>query len=317
MKVSIIVPVYNSEKYLDKCLDSLINQTLSDIEFIIVNDGSLDKSENIIKEYRKKDKRIKLINKENGGQASARNLGLKEASGEFIMFIDSDDYVSLDMCEVAYNVAKKGYDIVCMDYYIVKDGVISYANAFKDKESGKISTKEYLFSGAGPCNKIYNRLFLINNKFAFPLGITYEDYAAIPALAKFNPKVYYLKYANFYYVQHDGSTMRSKEYKKSYEDIFPATDFLYSNLSNSNLEEELEGLITYHLLYLGSLNFYKFGRFEQINKIADYMRKHFPKWKNNKYIKSFKLKDKILLKLFYRKRYGLIKFIQKIKRCIR
>lgn len=315
-KISIIVPVYNSEKYLNKCLNSLIEQTLDDIEIVVVNDGSSDNSENIIMNYMANDKRIKLINKENGGQASARNLGLKEAGGEFIMFIDSDDYVSLDMCEVAYNIARKGYDIVCMDYYIVKDDVISYANAFK-KESSEISIKEYLFSGAGPCNKIYNRLFLINNKFAFPVGITYEDYAVIPALAKFAPKVYYLKYANFYYVQHDGSTMRSKEYKKSYEDIFPATDFLYSNLSNSNLDEELEGLITYHLLYLGSLNFYKFGRFEQIDKISDYMRKHFPKWKNNKYIKSFKLKDKILLKLFYRKRYGLIKFIQKIKRCIR
>lgn len=317
IKVSIIVPVYNSEKYLKKCLDSLVNQTLDDIEIIVINDGSSDNSEKIITNYQINDSRIKLINKKNGGQASARNLGLKVACGEYVIFIDSDDYAQLNMCEEAYNIAKQGYDIVCMDYYLVQDETVNYSKMLNDIKSREITTKEYLFAGAGPCNKIYSRMFLVNNEFAFPEGITYEDYAAIPSLARFNPKVYYLNYANFYYVQHTVSTMRSREYKKSYEDIFPATDFLYSNLCNSNLDEELEGLITYHLLYLGSLNFYKFGRLEQIDKISDYMRKHFPKWKNNKYIKSFKLKDKILLKLFYRKRYGLIKFIQKIKRCIR
>ena len=90
-KISVIVPVYNQEKNLDKCMDSLINQSLKDIEFIFVNDGSTDDSEKVILKYQKNDKRIKLISKKNGGQASARNLGLKYAKGEYISFVDSDD----------------------------------------------------------------------------------------------------------------------------------------------------------------------------------------------------------------------------------
>lgn len=316
-KISIIVPVYNSEKYLNKCLNSLIEQTLDDIEIVVVNDGSSDNSENIIKNYMAKDKRIKLINKKNGGQASARNLGLRKANGDYIIFIDSDDYAELDMCEKSYNIAKEGYDIVCMDYYLVRKNSNTYSKILKDSNSREISVKEYLFGGAGPCNKIYNRLFLIHNNFMFPEGITYEDYAAIPSLAKFNPKVYYLNYANFYYVQHDASTMRSTVYKKSYEDIFPATDFLYNNLKGRNLDEELECLITYHLLYLGSLNFYRFGKYGQIDKIADYMKSHFPKWNKNKYIKDFTFKERVLLNLFSHKKYCLIKFGQKIKRCLK
>ena len=96
-KVSVIIPVYNTSKYLDKCIDSLVNQTLDDIEFIMVNDGSTDNSKEIIEKWVKKDKRIKLYNKENGGQASARNLGLTKAEGEYIAFLDSDDYISYDM----------------------------------------------------------------------------------------------------------------------------------------------------------------------------------------------------------------------------
>ena len=90
-KVSVIIPVYNVEDYLEKCLDSVINQTLKDIEIIVVNDGSPDNSQKIIDEYKKKDKRIISIMKENGGQASARNLGIKKARGEFLCFVDSDD----------------------------------------------------------------------------------------------------------------------------------------------------------------------------------------------------------------------------------
>ena len=315
-KVSIIIPVYNSEKYLRKCLDSLVKQTLEDIEIIMVNDGSTDKSEEIIKCYMD-DKRIVLINKENGGQASARNLGLTKAHGDYIIFIDSDDYVNLDMCEKAYEAAQGKYDIVCMDYYTVKGDSKKYLKILDDKQTGEISVKEYLFSGVGPCNKMYKAQFLLDNGFAFPLGITYEDYAVIPSLGKYNPKVYYLNYANFYYVFHESSTMQSKTYKKSFEDIFKATDFLYNSLIDTDLKEELEFLIIHHLLYLGSLNFYKYEKFDQIDKISEYMRKHFPKWRKNKYMKKFTKKEKLLLYLFYHKKYRFILLGQKIKRCIK
>ena len=105
-KISIIVPVYNTEKYLSKCLNSLIKQTYKDIEIIVVNDGSKDKSLEIAKKFAKQDNRIKVFNKENGGLSSARNFGIEKASGEYIGFVDSDDYIKENMFEILYNMIK-------------------------------------------------------------------------------------------------------------------------------------------------------------------------------------------------------------------
>ena len=103
--VSVIVPIHNSEKYLRACLDSLINQSLKEIEIICINDGSTDKSELILDEYKSKDKRIIVINQNNSGQSSARNKGIKIAQGEYIGFVDSDDFIDLNYYEKLYNYA--------------------------------------------------------------------------------------------------------------------------------------------------------------------------------------------------------------------
>ena len=116
-KVSISVPVYNTEKYLRQCLDSLINQTLQDIEIIVVNDGSTDSSESICKEYAEKDSRIKLVSKENGGLASARQAALEISTGEYFCACDSDDWTEQTMYEELYNKAvETGADVVMCDY---------------------------------------------------------------------------------------------------------------------------------------------------------------------------------------------------------
>ncbi len=311
-KVSIIVPVYNSEKYLKKCLDSLVNQTLKDIEIIVVNDGSTDQSQSIIKKYASQDKRVKLINKKNGGQASARNLGLAQAKGEYIIFIDSDDYAEEDMCEKMHQAILKGYDIAVSDYYIVSEQGRKY-NKVSSCTEGEISLQDYLMTAVCPWNKIYKTSFLIDNKFTFPEGIIYEDYASIPTLVNYNPKVYYLAKAFVNYVYTESSTMRSDIYKEKYENIFIATDYLYENLVDPKYKEELEYLISYHFLYLGALNFYRFEKYEQLNKIADFMRDKFPKWTKNKYIQTKSFKTKVLMYLFYHKKYSLIRFIQKLK----
>ena len=101
-QISIIVPVYNVEKYLSRCIDSILNQTFDDFELILIDDGSPDHSGAICDDYAKKDNRILVIHKENGGLSDARNAGINIASGEYIMFVDSDDYISKDMCEILY-----------------------------------------------------------------------------------------------------------------------------------------------------------------------------------------------------------------------
>jgi len=119
VNVSIIVPVYNVEKYLEKCLESIINQTLKNLEIICVNDGSTDNSLQILEDYAKKDQRIKIINKKNRGSGAAKNTGMKNASGEYIGFVDSDDWVDLAMFEKLYNRAKsQKSDMVMCPIYI-------------------------------------------------------------------------------------------------------------------------------------------------------------------------------------------------------
>ena len=105
-KISVIIPVFNSSLYLDHCLSTVVNQTLKDIEIILIDDGSTDDSLNVIKNYAKKYNNIKYTSKENEGQAIARNIGIQMSSGEFITFIDSDDYIELNMLEKLYNIAK-------------------------------------------------------------------------------------------------------------------------------------------------------------------------------------------------------------------
>lgn len=118
-KVSIIIPVYNAEKFLNKCLDSVINQTFKDIEIVCVNDGSKDNSLNILKEYQKKDNRIVIIDKANQGVSAARNDGIRKSTGEYITFVDSDDWLELDAIECVYNsITEKNVDVVKFNCYI-------------------------------------------------------------------------------------------------------------------------------------------------------------------------------------------------------
>lgn len=214
IKVSVIVPVYNCEKYLKKCLDSLVNQTLKDIEIICVNDGSTDNSGRILEEYN--DKRIKIINKENGGQSSARNIGIDIAKGEYIGFVDSDDWVDLDFFEKLYNTAKK-YDadiavtgIIRMRpsetgrYLMVIDKETVSDDYFTKLRLSDIPDKSYIW------NKIYKTAELKKYNLKFPEGKIYEDIYLVPRM------LYYLKTlatvpdTYYYYLRRKGSTVTSK-----------------------------------------------------------------------------------------------------------
>ena len=117
MKISVIIPVYNVEKYLKRCLDSVINQTYKNLEIILIDDGSTDKSGNICDEYAAKDKRIIVIHKENGGLSDARNKGLDICTGDYISFIDSDDWIENGFYEYVVNNVKDN-DLLIFDYYI-------------------------------------------------------------------------------------------------------------------------------------------------------------------------------------------------------
>ena len=183
-KVSILVPVYNVEKYLRKCLDSLVNQTLKDIEIICINDGSTDLSKAILEEYQNKDKRIKVINKQNTGYGDSMNIGLNEATGEYIGILESDDFAEINMFEQLYKIAKK------FDCEVVKSDWYDYwTEKNESRKSGKIPAgkanritnaqidKSLLKILPAIWSAIYKREFLEKNQIRFlpTKGASYQD----------------------------------------------------------------------------------------------------------------------------------------------
>lgn len=180
---SIIVPVYNVERYINECLDSLMNQTYKNIEIIVINDGSSDSSLSLIEEYSRIDDRIRVIDQKNMGLGYTRNVGIDNAKGDFILFIDSDDYISLNTCEEIEKILSSNdeIDIIVLGRYRFADGV--YMQDHVSKEQTYFETGEsYLLHcvqnecfTASSCNKVFRRSFLKKNKLRFDSGILYED----------------------------------------------------------------------------------------------------------------------------------------------
>ena len=311
-KISVIVPVYNVENYLSKCLDSLLKQTFDDFEIILINDGSTDNSLNIINQY--KDKRIKLINKKNEGQAIARNFGIKKASGEFIMFVDSDDYVDKDILKISYNNAiQANADIVCFDSYLVADGIIENNQIKKIKSDD--DKKNFILNQSGPCFMLIKTNIIKDNNLFFPKLNAYEDIALVPSYGLFAKKIIFINDKLYYYVIRSGSTMNQIEYSSKLEQIFDAMKNLSKIFKEKKVFKkyysELEYLYIEHLLHGGGLRFLKFKKHDQIKKINKTITSEFPNWKNNFYYKKQPFKYRVMCELLFKEKFKLINLLKR------
>lgn len=224
IKYSFIVPVYNTEKYLKKCLDSLVNQTYKDFEIIVVNDGSTDKSSNIISKYQKKYKNIIVIDKENEGLSMARNRGVQKSSGKYIIFVDSDDYVSNKLLE---EVDKKIDDSDILRFQIATEDE-NYIKINEYHEEGFESMcgydafkylSSYHFVEPAWCYVI-RKNYYIENKFSFKKGVYHEDFGLIPYVIYKARKVKSIDFIGYYYIQRNGSIMNNNDYKKTVKKAF-------------------------------------------------------------------------------------------------
>lgn len=247
VKVSVIVPVYNVEPYLDKCLNGLVNQTLKDIEIIVVNDGATDNSQQIIDRYAKQYDNVISLVKQNGGLSDARNYGIPYATGEYIGFIDSDDFMEYDMFEVLYKKAKED------DSDIVECNLRHTYSDSEDIEIGKeiYDKKEMIMFGRSVVwNKIYKREWLINSKVLFPKGLIYEDVNFFVKLVPFINRYSYVEPAPIHYVQR-GSSINNKSSLKTLQilDILnDIVEFYKKNGFYDEYEDALELLFTRILL---------------------------------------------------------------------
>lgn len=246
VKVSIIIPVYNVEQYISQCLDSLINQTLQEIEIICINDGSKDNSLNILNDYAKKDSRIKIINKKNEGLSCARNDGLKAASGEYIGYVDSDDWVAEDFYEKLFIAAKK-YNADIAAGNIVRCGKLVRKYRIKyEKEELLTDGLEKLKAAQIPkynyvWNKIYKRESLLKLDIPFPAGKVYEDIRWSIKVIYYLENLVTVPESNYYYRKNQNSIVSvTKKSEKNMKDGDEAVDIMVQFAQEHNLTEILK-----------------------------------------------------------------------------
>ena len=255
IKVSVIVPIYNVEEYINKCVDSILNQTFKEFELILVDDGSTDNSGNICDTYKSIDDRVRVIHKSNGGLSDARNSGIEAATGEFLYFIDGDDFIHEDTLESMYNsIIKTNSDIaVCnmIRYY----GETDTEKFYNPVEKMKVLDENYRFETLrqpSVCNKMFKSILFNNIKF--PLKKYYEDTFVYHELL-FKAKRLVLTGKDSYYYRSRRGSIISEGYNKKYFDFIEAVYLRALFLDKNNVHDYADE--AYLHLYSSLVNAYK------------------------------------------------------------
>ena len=318
-KVSVIVPFYNVEGYIEKCLETLVSQTLEDIEIILVNDGSKDKSIEIVNKFLKMyPEKLVYLEKENGGLSDARNYAINYAKGEYIAFLDSDDYVEKDMYEKMYELAKKeNSDMVECNFYW------EYPNKIKEDigitYNGKNEMLEKIRVVAW--NKLIKREILISSKVQFPKGYRYEDVEFTYKLIPYIETVSFLKKPCVHYIQRQGSISNSQNERT--KEIFDVLEHVIEYYKEKDIyekyKEELEYVYIRYAFCSSLLRIVKIENAglqkELLNLTWEKVNNTFPNWKKNKILKKGKGLKNIYLKTInqftYRIYTTILSIIQK------
>ena len=324
-RISVIIPIYNAEKYLNKCLDSLINQTYKNLEIVLINDGSKDKSLEIMKEYKKKDKRIIIIDKKNTGVSDTRNIGINKSTGKYIMFIDADDYIESDYVELMYNELKnKKYDLVISGNKVVDNNYKVINNMLYTNKNTKLTWKkiEKDFINTLYFSQIWkiliDRDIIITNNIKFDKNLSYgEDMLFIYNLLHKSNNFGYLAYCGYNYYQSNDSVTHK-------QDISKVDKYIKDNLYIFNYfrKEMKDDKLIYNRLY-SKYNI-------SMLKLVDYKYKDFKKYCkyykevlelnriNIKEIDYENKKNRLLIYLLSKKLYLIyyliIKMYKRIKR---
>lgn len=247
-KISIVVPVYNVSQYIRQCLDSIVKQTYTNLEIILVDDGSTDDSGDICDEYAKNDIRIKVIHKENGGISSARNAGIKNATGKYIGFVDSDDWIDINMYSKLYkNIKNENAQISCCNRLLVysnvqkKYGTTSYYEVMNSKRAIELMCT-YGYIGMSVYTKLYERELF--NKIEFPIGKKSEDVFIIYKLVDKASTIVYDATPLYYYRQRTGSITTTKNINL---DIIDASKGLMNYVENKY--PDIKSIVTNNYIY--------------------------------------------------------------------
>lgn len=310
--ISIIIPIYNVEKYLEKCLDSILNQTYKNLEIILIDDGSTDNSPNICNSYCEKDKRIKIIHKNNEGVSSARNKGIELSKGKYIVFIDSDDYVSNEHIEVLYDcIISNNVDLVISNLIDISEDGIILNN--EEKESFLMNKDQCLKELLSEdnfyhlcCGNIYRKDLLEKIRFNCKYRIA-EDLDFLYRYIKQINSAYFLSKNTYYYLKREGSATNSI-YSEKWNDELKICNFIISEMVE--LENNFHKYAKRKYIRLNINQAYRF----KLNKNQTKILKNNIKIYKNEMFNSKLFDNKEKLKIFLLlKSYYLFKIVSNIK----
>lgn len=306
-KVSVIIPVYNAEKYLNKCISSVANQTMKDIEIIAINDGSTDNSLNILDELSLKYKgKLKIYSKENGGAGSARNIGIENASGEFIKFVDADDYLKADILEKMYTIAKEhNVSLVRGNYQTIigpfkMEDKCSWSDIKENQIVDVRQNKNYIVTETpGVGNKLIKRSVI--GDLRFTEKTKWEDLAIMPVVIANSEKVFHMDEPVYNYRVNMNTTIKDFINKiPNILDIIKCVDNIEKQMSLKGLSEEykdqIESLYILHTLFRVEntmlwVNFPHNKKEIVISSLLGILDAKYPNWEENKIVELYRTKN--------------------------
>lgn len=306
-KVSVIIPVYNAEKYLNQCISSIANQTLKDVEIIAVNDGSTDNSLNVLDQLSERYKgKLKVFSKENGGAGSARNIGIENASGEFINFVDADDYLNVNILEKMYNIAKEhGVSLVRGNYQTIL-GPIKMEDkcSWSDINGSQIvdvrQNKDYIVTETpGIGNKLISRDLI--GDLRFPEKTKWEDLAIIPVVVASSEKLFHIDEPIYNYRINMNTTIKDFINKiPNILDVIKCVENIDVKMKERGLSEEyknqIESLYILHTLFRVEnamlwVNFPHDKKEIVVSSLLGILDAKYPNWQENKIVELYKTKN--------------------------
>ena len=321
-KASVIVPVYKVEEYLEKCVQSILAQTERDFELILVDDGSPDRCGALCDSLAQTDPRIRVIHQENQGLGGARNTGIREARGDWLLLVDSDDWIEPKILEKAMEAGlREEADLVMFAFRTVDEqgrelGVFR-EDMPKERGIGLQEHKEALLTAPCAWNKLYRRSFFRGTGLAYPPRVWYEDLRTTPKLMAKAGRMVFLDEVGYNYLQRQGSIMKSANLERNRE-ILDAFDDLLPWFRKEGLFEayrrELEYLAVFHVYLTAGVRVALADRKSPLlRELAAYVEERFPGWRQNPYLPKLGGKRRLLVSLLQKKWYWAVSLLFKLK----
>lgn len=324
-EVSVIVPVYNVARYLSKCVDSILAQSFSDFDLILIDDGSTDTSGEICDAYaRRYPERIAVVHQRNTGLSGARNSGFPLARGRYILFVDSDDYIQPDMLETLYRTAMK-FD--CADMVFCGAGLVdengrelgAYLNSLPEQiPLDPHKDRELFFAHHASWCRLVKREIYLDNGLLFPVGLLYEDMSMTNKLLLHIRTAVYVHRPLYRYLIRQGSIMTTRDPERTVDSLIRVmgdlVDYYREQGAWETFREEIEAVAAYHILYHASMRLAAAEpRHPLLDTVRAYMESTFPDYRENRYLKGWTKSRRYVLGLIEKRRYRQLALMLRLK----